>query len=72
MTRKEGTMNLCNAGHDEVCFDGRLCPVCEAQLEIDRLERETEDLRNEIKEWEQASIKVITSRWICEEEMKQA
>lgn len=43
-------MNLCNDGHEEICYEGRNCPVCESKKEIDRLERETEDLRDEIKE----------------------
>lgn len=47
-------MYLCDDGHDEVCYEGRLCPVCEARKEIDRLERETEDLRDECLELKQA------------------
>ena len=47
-------MNLCNDGHDEVCYEVRLCPVCEALKEIDRYQREIEDLRDEIKELQEA------------------
>ena len=43
-------MNLCSDGHDEICYEVRLCPVCESMKEIDRLERETEVLRDEIRE----------------------
>ena len=51
-------MNLCSDGHDEVCFEGRHCPVCEMRDErdgkqetiidlnktIDRLNTEIEDM----------------------------
>lgn len=26
-------MNLCSAGHDEVCYDQRECPVCKMESE---------------------------------------
>jgi len=43
-------MELCSDGHEEVCFEGRTCPVCEEMDEIKRLEREIKDLENEVKE----------------------
>ena len=44
-------MTLCSDGHDEVCFDGRNCPVC-AELDnikdykktIETLEKQISDL----------------------------
>lgn len=47
-------MYLCDDGHDEVCYEGKNCPVCDKKAEIDRLERETEKLRDEIRELEEA------------------
>ena len=38
-------MELCSSGHDEVCFEGRQCPVCEA---ISDKNQETEDMIKEI------------------------
>jgi chorismate mutase len=28
-------MNLCDSGHGEVCFEGRICPFCEKVSELD-------------------------------------
>lgn len=53
-------MELCSDGHDEVCYDGRNCPVCEqiketesvvedlqkAEAEIERLKDEISELKN--------------------------
>jgi len=47
-------MNLCDDGHDEVCYECRNCPVCASKKEIDDLQRETEDLRDEIRELKEA------------------
>lgn len=54
-------MNLCSSGHEEVCFEGRICPVCEViedkDREIDKLtdkihglESENADLEDQITE----------------------
>jgi len=40
-------MNLCSEKHDEVCFEGRDCPVCEM---INDMEAEVEALKEELKE----------------------
>ena len=37
-------MNLCDKRHDQICYDGRDCPVCDRREEMDRLEREVERL----------------------------
>ena len=36
--RKHKMLTLCDSGHDEVCFEGRTCPVCEKIKEISDLE----------------------------------
>ena len=38
-------MNLCNNGHDEVCFEGKTCPCC---YEIQEREERISELENEI------------------------
>ena len=43
-------MYLCDDKHDEVCYESRNCPVCESTKEIDRLQREIEELQEELKE----------------------
>jgi hypothetical protein len=43
-------MELCSDRHQEVCFDGRKCPVCEA---MDRAAEDAEyitTLENDVKE----------------------
>ena len=46
-------MNLCSDKHDEVCYDGRVCPVCDVRDElqgtIDELEKEIQSLNSEIE-----------------------
>jgi hypothetical protein len=31
-------MNLCSEGHDEVCYEGRNCPVCDLKDQLDSME----------------------------------
>lgn len=38
-------MNLCSAGHDEVCFEGRNCPCCLLLDVIAGLEKDLENLK---------------------------
>ena len=45
-------MNLCNNNHDEVCFEGRFCPVCELQKDFDSVLEEKNNLKDEIKDLE--------------------
>jgi len=47
-----GDMNLCNNNHDEVCFEGRFCPVCELQKDFDSVLEEKNNLKDEIKDLE--------------------
>lgn len=47
-------MNLCETGHDEVCFEGKRCPVCQLIKEKDaayeKLVGERDDLLDQIHE----------------------
>lgn len=49
-------MNICNSEHEEVCFDGRKCPVCEIIRDKDReisyLGDTIENLNSTIREME--------------------
>jgi hypothetical protein len=56
-------MNICSNNHDEICYEGRYCPVCEyknhleetiydldkSQDEIAHLNQRIEDLLKEIE-----------------------
>lgn len=33
-------MNLCSKNHDEVCFEGRVCPACELVTQLADLQQE--------------------------------
>lgn len=33
-------MNICANNHDEIVFEGKLCPLCEALADIEALEKE--------------------------------
>ena len=45
-------MQLCNDKHDEVCYEGRICPACEVREElqekIDALKEELEEAQAQI------------------------
>ena len=47
-------MDICNHGHDEVCYDGFTCPVCEMEEkkdeEIEKLENKISELESELEE----------------------
>jgi len=43
-------MNLCEYGHDEICFEGRKCPLCEEVERSQKLEDEIADLKETIEE----------------------
>jgi hypothetical protein len=45
-------MRLCDSGHDEICFEGRKCPVCEKIDEIDKLETQNGVLYQRIEDLE--------------------
>ena len=55
-------MYLCNDGHEEVCYEGRNCPVCEERKKVSDLEDEvfslkekSEDLKNQIEELKESN-----------------
>lgn len=49
-------MELCSEKHEEVCFEGRECPVCferdDLQSQIDDLNKEITGLKDEIIDFE--------------------
>ena len=45
-------MKLCDDEHDEVCYNGRNCPVCEKMKEIEVLEEKICELEQELKDAE--------------------
>ena len=46
-------MNLCSSGHDEVCYEGRNCPVCEMEKDkdkdIEKLDEAIDELRDRLE-----------------------
>ena len=46
-------MELCEDGHDQVCFDGRKCPCCEILKTNSDQEDKIYDLEEKIKELEE-------------------
>jgi transcription initiation factor IIE alpha subunit len=42
-------MRMCDDGHDEIVYECKQCPVCKAMREIDDLERENSELREELE-----------------------
>lgn len=37
-------MKLCHENDDDFCYDGRTCPVCEAEDKVDELKEEIREL----------------------------
>jgi len=46
-------MNLCDDGHDEVCYEGKKCPVCAVLKQNDDILKEIEDLQEQLRERKQ-------------------
>ena len=50
-------MELCAEGHEEVCYEARTCPACEAiqekQNSIDDKDAEIKDLKNQVEDLEE-------------------
>ena len=46
-------MTLCSDGHEEVCYDGSDCPVCEKQEELDDVQEDLDAAEEKIKELEE-------------------
>jgi polyhydroxyalkanoate synthesis regulator phasin len=56
-------MYLCDSDHEEVCYEGRECPVCkiieeydeqitDLEKDVERLESQVEDLEKELQNGE--------------------
>jgi len=43
-------MNLCSEGHEEVCYEGRICPACDLKEDY---ESKIEELQDDLKEREE-------------------
>lgn len=41
-------MNLCESGHQEVCFEGKTCPVCQILKDMEKPDARIEELKQEI------------------------
>lgn len=41
-------MTLCSDDHDEVCFEGRNCPACQAISEKSDAEKERDNAKDEL------------------------
>jgi len=46
-------MNLCSDGHEEICYEGRGCPLCSVIKENKEKEKELDKLQAEIDELKQ-------------------
>lgn len=51
-------MTLCDDGHDEICHEGRSCPLCEKLAVIDRPERDKDDLNTQIADMEREATRI--------------
>lgn len=47
-------MSLCDDGHDELCYEGRICPACKAidslKADLEEARGKIDDLENQLKE----------------------
>lgn len=43
------SLNICSEKHEEICYEGRKCPVCNLVEKIDLLEDEITDLMRQIE-----------------------
>ena len=43
-------MTLCSDDHEEICFEGKSCPLCDANSKNGDLERQVESLQEQIDE----------------------
>jgi len=48
-------MKLCSDSHEEICYDSRHCPLCEAKEEIAQWEKEETKLKLRIEQLEEAA-----------------
>ena len=53
-------MNLCSDGHDEVCFEGRYCPVCEYKGHLEETQKEIDSIKSDLEAEKNYSEKLET------------
>lgn len=41
-------MDICSNGHDQIVFDNRHCPLCEANIWIENLKGEIQELKYQL------------------------
>ena len=45
------SLNLCQSGHEQICFDGYDCPLCKEQKDrVDEIDAEVERLEDELSD----------------------
>lgn len=42
-------MNLCDDGHDEVCYESKRCPVCVEMVKISEIDVKLQDMCDEVE-----------------------
>jgi transcription initiation factor IIE alpha subunit len=45
-------MNLCSHWHEEICFDGHRCPMCELKSELEDAQKSIDALKEKIEQLE--------------------
>ena len=51
-------MDLCSQNHDEICYEGRECPVCLLKEDRDYFEEECSKLESKIQKLEDEIIEL--------------
>lgn len=49
-------MHLCNDGHDEVCYEGRDCPVCLVKADLEEANGKIAELEKQIERLEEEDV----------------
>jgi len=55
-------MNICENYHEQIVFDGRDCPLCEANKKIEELENDLTDQKDENQKLVDEKIKLEISQ----------
>lgn len=49
-------MNICSGdysnSHDEICYEGRICPLCEKIKELEEAYKQVESLKDDLRQYE--------------------
>lgn len=59
---------MCSDGHDEVCYEDNLCPVCEIKEEM---RNETQALEKEIKELKDELNTCMDEAYLADRELQE-